>query len=429
MPDLSISFRQLAILAVGLLLVLAAALIFFNSSPPSSGPIATAASESELVARGRYLATAGNCASCHTTEGGEFMAGGLPFDTPFGTLYSTNISPDSKTGIGEWSQRDFLNSMRHGVRPTGEHLYPAFPYTAFTKIEDEDVLAIYVYLQSIPPVAQTPFENSLSFPFNIRPLMAFWKAMYFDAGEFEVIASQTDEWNRGAYLVDALAHCSACHSPRNLLGAEKTQLAMSGGEYIDQVNSEARRPWSAPNITATQRGLALWSHKDVKDYLKTARNDFLESYGPMNEVIINSTSHLTQSDVSAMATYLKDLPAIDEAADRAPTALLMGRGRTVYNLHCGTCHLPTGEGDPKMAPKLNAGSLVVQSENPASMINAILFSPTTPGPPLLPKWRHPMEEFRYLLDDNEVAAVATFVRNSWRNSAGIVTPEQVSRQR
>jgi mono/diheme cytochrome c family protein len=428
-PDLSISFRQLAILAVGLLFVLAAALIFFNSSPSSSGPIATAASESELVTRGKYLATAGNCASCHTTEGGEFMAGGLPFDTPFGTLYSTNISPDSKTGIGDWSQRDFLNSMRHGVRPTGEHLYPAFPYTAFTKIEDEDVLAIYVYLQSIPPVAQTPFENSLFFPFNIRPLMAFWKAMYFDAGEFEVIASQTDEWNRGAYLVDALAHCSACHSPRNLLGAEKTQLAMSGGEYIDQVNSDARRPWAAPNITATQRGLALWSHKDVKDYLKTARNDFLESYGPMNEVIINSTSHLTQGDVSAMATYLKDLPAIDEAADRAPTALLMGRGRTVYNLHCGTCHLPTGEGDPKMAPKLNAGSLVVQSENPASMINAILFSPTTPGPPLLPKWRHPMEEFRYLLDDNEVAAVATFVRNSWRNSAGIVTPQQVSRQR
>ncbi|MFT7166264.1 MAG: mono/diheme cytochrome c family protein [Parasphingorhabdus sp.] len=429
MPDLSISFRQLAILAVGLLFVLAAALIFFNSSPSSSGPIATAASESELVTRGKYLATAGNCASCHTTEGGEFMAGGLPFDTPFGTLYSTNISPDSKTGIGDWSQRDFLNSMRHGVRPTGEHLYPAFPYTAFTKIEDEDVLAIYVYLQSIPPVAQTPFENSLFFPFNIRPLMAFWKAMYFDAGEFEVIASQTDEWNRGAYLVDALAHCSACHSPRNLLGAEKTQLAMSGGEYIDQVNSDARRPWAAPNITATQRGLALWSHKDVKDYLKTARNDFLESYGPMNEVIINSTSHLTQSDVSAMATYLKDLPAIDETSDSAPTALLMGRGRTVYNLHCGTCHLPTGEGDPKMAPKLNAGSLVVQSENPASMINAILFSPTTPGPPLLPKWRHPMEEFRYLLDDNEVAAVATFVRNSWRNSAGIVTPQQVSRQR
>lgn len=426
---MSISFRQLVVLIVGLLLVLAAALILLGNASTGSGPIATTANEAELVARGEYLAAAGNCVSCHTTEGGEFMAGGLPFDTPFGTLYSTNISPDSETGIGAWSQREFLNSMRHGVRPTGEHLYPAFPYTAFTKIQDEDVLAIYVYLMSIPPVAQTAFENTLSFPFSIRPLMAFWKVLFFEAGEFEGIASQPDEWNRGAYLVEALAHCSACHSPRNVLGAEKAQLAMSGGEYTDKVNSDARRPWAAPNITATQRGLALWTHQELEDYLKTARNDFLESYGPMNEVIINSTSHLTQNDVSAMAIYLKDLPAIDEVAGDEPTAQLMGRGRTVYNLHCGTCHLPTGEGDANMAPRLNAGSLVVQSENPASMINAILYSPKTPGPPLLPKWRHPMEEFQYLLDDNEVAAVASFIRNSWRNSAGVVTPEQVARQR
>lgn len=426
---MSISFRRLAILAVGLVLISAATLILFNNAPTGSGPIATVANEAELIARGKYLATAGNCASCHTVEGGEFMAGGLPFDTPFGTLYSTNISPNSETGIGSWSQRDFLNSMRHGVRPSGEHLYPAFPYTAFTKIENEDVLAIYVYLMSIPPVAQTAFENTLSFPFSIRPLMAFWKALYFDEGEYETIPSQTDEWNRGAYLVEALAHCSACHSPRNGLGAQKTHLAMSGGEYIDQVSGDARRPWAAPNITATPRGLDLWSHQDLKDYLKTARNDFLESYGPMNEVIINSTSHLTQNDVGAMATYLKDLPAIAEIAGSTPSPQLMGRGRTVYNLHCGTCHLPTGEGDSKMAPKLNAGSLVVQSENPASMINAILYSPKTPGPPLLPKWRHPMEEFQYLLDDDEVAAVTSFVRNSWSNSAGVVTPEQVARQR
>lgn len=424
------SFRQVAALAVIALVIIAAAGILLNNPPQSSGPItASSASESDLIARGEYLAKAGNCASCHTAEGGEFMAGGLPFDTPFGTLYSTNISPDSETGIGTWTERDFLNSMRHGVRPSGEHLYPAFPYTAFTKIENEDVLALYTYFQSLPPVPQTVFENTLSFPFSVRPLMAFWKALYFDAGEFEVTASQADEWNRGAYLVEALAHCSACHSPRNSLGAEITKIAMSGGEYIDRVNSEVRRPWSSPNLTATERGLDLWSHKDLKDYLKTARNDFLESYGPMNEVIINSTSHLSEADVGAMATYLKGLPAIAEVAGSAPNARLMGRGRTVYNLHCGTCHLPTGEGDPKMAPKLNAGSLVVQSENPASMINAILYSPHTPGPPLLPKWTHPMEEFQYLLDDNEVAAVASFIRNSWSNSAGEVTPEQVARQR
>lgn len=428
---MSKSFRRLAILALGLLLVLAAALLLFNK-PAGSGPIATIASttsEAELIAKGEYLATAGNCASCHTVEGGEFMAGGLPFDTPFGTLYSTNISPDPETGIGSWSQRDLLNSMRHGVRPSGEHLYPAFPYTAFTKISNEDVLAIYVYLQSIPPVAQTAFENTLSFPFSIRPLMAFWNALYFDEGEYEVNPSKSDDWNRGAYLVEALTHCSACHSPRNSLGAEKTHLALSGGEYIDKVSDSARRPWSAPNITPTSHGLDLWSHQDLQDYLKTARNDFLESYGPMNEVIINSTSHLSHNDISAMATYLKDLPAVEEAAGSVPTPQLMGRGRTVYNLHCGTCHLPTGEGDPEMAPKLNAGSLVVQSENPASMINAILYSPKTPGPPLLPKWRHPMDEFQYLLDDNEIAAVTSFIRNSWGNSAGVVTPEQVARQR
>ncbi|MFT4888343.1 MAG: mono/diheme cytochrome c family protein [Pseudohongiellaceae bacterium] len=427
---MSISIRKLAIMVLVLLLFLTAAIFLLNDKPADSGPIlASSASNPELVARGEYLAKAGNCASCHTAEGGEFMAGGLAFDTPFGTLFSTNISPDTETGIGDWSERDFLNSMRHGLRPNGEHLYPAFPYTAFTKIENEDVFALYNYFQSIPAVPQTPFENSLTFPFNIRSLMAVWKTLFFDVGEFEPNESQTDEWNRGAYLVDALAHCSACHSPRNLLGAEKTHLAMSGGEYIDRVNNEAKRPWSAPNITATQRGLDLWSHQNLKDYLKTARNDILESFGPMNEVIINSTSYLSEDDVGAMATYLKDLNPIAVALGSAPDPQLMGRGRTIYNLHCGTCHLPTGEGDPKMAPKLHAGSLVVQSENPASMINAILYSPKTPGPPLLPKWRHPMEEFQYLLDDNEVAAVASFIRNSWSNSAGIVTAEQIARQR
>jgi len=427
---LSISTRKLAIMVFFLLLLLTTAIFVVNDKPAESEPIlASSASNTELIARGAYLAKAGNCASCHTAEGGEFMAGGLAFDTPFGTLYSTNISPDPETGIGDWSERDFLNSMRHGLRPNGEHLYPAFPYTAFTKIENEDVLALYTYFRSIPAVPQTAFENSLTFPFNIRSLMAVWKTLFFDAGEFKTNESQNEQWNRGAYLVDALAHCSACHSPRNLLGAEKTHLAMSGGEYIDRVNNEAKRPWSAPNITATQRGLDLWSHQDLKDYLKTARNDILESFGPMNEVIINSTSYLSEDDVGAMATYLKNLTPIAVALGSAPDPQLMGRGRTIYNLHCGTCHLPTGEGDPKMAPKLHAGSLVVQSENPASMINAILYSPKTPGPPLLPKWRHPMEEFQYLLDDNEVAAVASFIRNSWSNSAGIVTAEHVARQR
>ena len=423
------SFRRLAALAAVSLFALTAIIFFRNPAASGTTPIATALEEQELIARGEYLVVAGNCATCHTTVGGEFMAGGVAFETPFGTLYSTNITPDPDTGIGSWSQGDFFNSMRHGRRPNGEHLYPAFPYTAFTRVKDEDTAAMFAYLQRIPAVNQAAPANELAFPFSLRSLMAFWKFLYFERGAFEADPGESEQWNRGAYLVEALAHCSACHTPRNPLGAEKTRLAMSGGEYLDRVAGGGHRPWSAPNLTASERGLGLWSQQELEDYLLTARNDFLESFGPMNEVIMNSTRYLKPDDVSAMAVYLKSLPAIDEAAGEAPDAQLMGRGRTIYNLHCGTCHLPTGEGDPEMAPRLNRGSLVVQAANPASMINAILYSPQLPGPPLPQRWREPMEEFQYLLDDEEVAAVASFIRHSWGNAAGLVSAAQVARQR
>jgi len=185
--------------------------------------------DEDQVERGRYLALAGNCASCHTAAGGQFMAGGLAFETPFGTIYSTNITPDPETGIGSWTGTEFLTSMRRGVRPDGEHLYPAFPYTAFTKITDEDIVALYAYLKSVPAVNQEALVNELSFPFNQRSLMSFWKLMFFEEGSYEADGSKSEEWNRGAYFVEALAHCGACHSPRNFLGAEKSGEAMAGG--------------------------------------------------------------------------------------------------------------------------------------------------------------------------------------------------------
>jgi mono/diheme cytochrome c family protein len=417
-----------AIMAAALVLVLLA-----NRVNTGAGPLlAKSIAEPELLARGQYLTLAGNCASCHTTPGGEYMAGGLAFETPFGAIYSTNISPDPETGIGAWSEREFLNSMRHGVRPDGTHLYPVFPYTAFSKVSNADVAAIFAYLQSIPAVSQPAFENDVAFPFSLRPLLAVWKALFFRPGAFEADPAQSAQWNRGAYLVEALAHCGACHTPRNLFGAENAALFMSGGEYSDHVAEGGHRPWSAPNLTATERGLELWSEEELASYLKTARNSFIESFGPMNEVIMNSTRYLGDDDIAAMARYIKGLAGVEETPGVAPEALVMGRGRTVYNLHCGTCHLPTGEGDPKMAPKLNRGSLVVQSDNPASMLNAILYgpeSPSSPESPLAPRWREPMGDFQYLLDDEEVAAVATYIRNSWNNSAGLVTPEQVARQR
>lgn len=384
----------------------------------------------ELVERGRYLAIAGNCATCHTVEGGEPMAGGLPFETPFGTIYSTNISPDVETGIGSWTAEEFLASMRLGVRPDGTHLYPAFPYPSFTKVTDDDVIALYAYFKTVPAVRGRPPENELAFPFNVRALMAGWKAMFFDAGPYNADETRSPEWNRGAYLVEGLAHCGACHSPRNSLGAESSDRLMAGGEYLDRVGEGHYRPWSAPDLTSSNTGLGLWSHDDVFRYLDTGRNAFLDVTGPMVEVVIGSTRHLSDTDVDAMTNYLKSLPGKGRAPAPEPDAAVMGRGRTVYNLHCGTCHLPTGLGDPEMGPKLNQGSLIVQMDNPASMINTILYAPVIPDFEDLPKrWRMPMDEFQYELDDEEIAAVATYIRNSWDNRAGVVTPDQVAAQR
>lgn len=381
------------------------------------------------IERGEYLALAGNCASCHTTSGGGFMAGGLPFETPFGTIYSTNITPDPDTGIGNWTALQFFNSMRHGVRADGQHLYPAFPYTAFTKISDVDLAALFAYMKSIPAIRQQNSANDIAFPFSVRSLMAVWKSMYLDEGAFVADDSRSVEWNRGAYLVDALAHCGACHTPRNILGAEKSGMTMAGGVYTDNVPSGNLRPWSAPNLTSAPNGLGLWHVDELVSYLKTGINAHVATFGPMNEVILNSTRHLHESDVTAMAVYLKSLPPIEPDANATAPSNVLGMGRTLYNLHCGTCHLPTGLGDVESAPQLAAGSLVVQASNPASLINVILDGPQMPDPPLGTRWRKPMEDFRYLLDDDEIAALASYLRSEWDNTGGEVTPEQVARQR
>ncbi len=400
--------------------------------PPTSidyelAPIAL--DDDALIARGRYLAIAGNCGACHTVEGGELMAGGLPFETPFGTIYSTNITPDEETGIGNWTAEQFLESMRFGVRPDGTHLYPAFPYTSFTRVTDNDVSAIYAYLMNLPAVGQTAPGNDLSFPFNMRVLLVAWKALFFTDGVFVAEETESEEWNRGAYLVEGLAHCGACHTPRNMMGAEDNDRFMAGGEYLDKVHGGVYRPWSAPNLTSSETGLSLWLDADLLSYLRTGRNRFLDTFGPMNEVVMDSTRHLSVSDTRAMTTYLKSLPAVSEDRRRHADQQVLGRGRTIYNLYCGTCHLPTGLGDTEMGPKLNDGSLVVQAENPASMINVILYGPELPDPPLAPRWWEPMDEHQYLLDDEEIAAVASFIRHSWDNPGGLVTPDQVARQR
>jgi mono/diheme cytochrome c family protein len=385
-----------------------------------------------LVERGRYLARAGNCVSCHTNttvEGAAAFAGGLAFATPFGKLYSTNITPDPETGIGKWTEEQFARAVREGVRPDGAHLYPAFPYTAYTKLSDEDISALFAYLKVIKPVNSKPPENEMSFPANQRWALGVWKALYFDEGRFEPNKSKDEEWNRGAYLVEGLGHCSACHSPRNFMGAEKSSMAMTGGEYTDKVPSGDIRTWSAPNLTDAPNGLGAWPAEEVAAYLKTGRNQFSETHGPMNEVILNSTRHLTDADVKAMAAYLKSLPGNKGDVGKPPSAQLMRDGETLYNVNCGTCHQPDGVGalSEDAGAKL-VGNPMVQANNPASLINVILYGPhlaKLSGPK---RWKD-MPEFGSKLADEEIAAIASYVRNAWGNTGGTVTQEQVSKQR
>lgn len=375
---------------------------------------------------GRYLATAGNCATCHTAENGAPYAGGLEFITPFGVLYSTNITPDPETGIGSWTFRDFYQSMKHGVRPDGSHLYPAFPYTDFARMTDDDIASLYLYFQSVEPVQQSAPVNELKFPFNQRQLLTGWKLLFHRAQTFTPDAEQTEAWNRGAYLVEGPGHCGACHTPRNRFGAEQESLAFTGGTYMDKVKFGYHRPWSGVNLTSHSTGLASWSHDDLVHYLKKGVSGNAIVHGPMQDVVMNSTRHLSDEDIAAMATYLKSLPANAQRAAPVPGAESLAAGELVYTVHCGSCHLPSGTGDAGLGVSL-AGSPTVQAPDPSSLINVILYGPHLP--PKLSVDRSRMGMFGKKMSDKDIASVATYVRASFGNSAGEVTPEQVTRQR
>lgn len=401
---------------------LVAALLILSASVGADMPESGAALE-----QGRYLAIAGNCETCHTVPGGTPFAGGVAFPTPFGTLYSTNISRDKQTGIGAWSLEDFRNALRKGVRPDGAHLYPAFPYTAYTKLSDPDIAALYAYIRTIPAVDAPAKENELKFPFGWRALMGIWKALFFDEGTFTPVANKSAEWNRGAYLVQGPGHCSMCHSPRNFLGAEDSDMALTGGVYQDKVQAEMHRPWSAPNLTPAKGGLAAWSANDIVTYLKTGVGARATTFGPMNEVVMNSSRYLRDVDLKAIATYLKDIPANQQSSGSAADEDTMLAGENVYTVHCGTCHLPTGQGANDMGPPL-AGSAIVLAPDPASLINVILYGPQLPPAPFH-SGRDPMKPLAETVSDEEVAQVASYVRASWGNAAGAVSAEQVAAQR
>jgi mono/diheme cytochrome c family protein len=402
-----------------------------SKNEPSANNPATAESAAAtpaLIERGRYLAFAGNCSACHTTPAGAPFAGGRAFETPFGKVYSVNITPDPDTGIGSWTSRQFLRSLRKGLRANDQHLYPVFPYPALTKITDEDAAALFAYLKSVPAARYDVPKNEMSWPFGQRWLLRAWNAMFFDEGPFRPDPGKSAEWNRGAYLVTGPAHCSACHSPRNSLGAERTAMAMTGGTYRDDSTGGVMRPWSAPNLTSASSGLGSWSVEEIAAYLKAGTNSYATTFGPMNTVILNSTMHLTDADLHAMAAYLKSLPPNEGDFGAPAKSQVLQAGETLYNVNCGTCHQPDGMGAGDAGPRL-AGSLVTQATDPASLVNSILYGPDVPNPaPGGHQWR-PMEAYGDKLSDEEVAALASYLRSAWNNKGGEVTAQQVSKQR
>ena len=418
--------RGIRYTAFGLLVLLGCAVFLALFLLPEREPPAPLHSYEASVEKGQYLDKAGNCMTCHTTEEGEPYAGGREFQTPFGTLYSTNITMDEETGIGAWSFEDFYNSMKYGVRPDGTHLYPAFPYTDFAKMKDEDIASLYLYMQTIEPVEAPARENALEFPFNQRQLLAGWKALYHDSQTFTPDPAKSAKWNRGAYLVEGPGHCGGCHSPRNLFGAEKKAMAFTGGVFRDQVKFGYHRQWTGVNLTPHPAGLESWEAEDIVAYLRDGMTDHSIVHGPMKEVVMNSTRYLTDEDLEAIAVYLQDLTPAARKSGSRPTEETLAEGEIVYTVHCGSCHLPSGQGAEGLGVPLT-GSATVQAADPSTMINVILYGPHLPANLVID--RSQMKMFGKRLSDEDIASAATYVRTRFGNDAGAVTPEQVNAQR
>lgn len=374
----------------------------------------------ELIAYGKALVEAGDCAGCHTADPAKPFAGGKRIDTPFGAIYTPNLTPDRDTGIGAWADADFTRALRYGIAPDGANYYPAFPYPYFTKMTKDDTLAIRAYLGSLAPVVNRNKPPELRWPFGYRGLMRIWNALYFKPGLFEPDQSQSPAWNRGGYLVTGLGHCGACHTPKNYFGADKQAQALSGNEVGG---------WYAPRLDGAARtGLKSWSEADIAEYLQSGRNARSHAGGPMAEVVVNSTAKMSDADVRAIALYLKSLPpARRETIVTPPEEAEMTAGQVVYAKLCVACHEADGSGAPRIYPPL-PGNALLQSVNPASTLRIILDGAHTVTTPRAPNSGE-MPGYAKQLSDDEIAAVTNYIRNSWGNAAPLVTPAQVAKAR
>jgi mono/diheme cytochrome c family protein len=379
-----------------------------------------------LVERGRYLALAGNCASCHTARGGEPYSGGSGIETPFGMVFASNLTPDPETGIGEWSASHFWRAMHNGRSRDGRLLYPAFPYPNYTRITREDSDAIHAWLRTLEPVARPNTPNTLRFPYDSQLSLAVWRALFFEPGTQERESDRSEQWNRGAYLVNGLGHCNACHSGRNLFGATSGTLDLSGG-LIPMQN------WYAPSLqAANEAGVADWEVTHIADLLGKGVSPRGSVIGPMAEVVFRSTQYLSAADLEAVAVFLKALPQTSvPSSSNAPAAgafeATMQQGRKVYEFECAGCHGKQGEGAPGIYPPL-AGNRAVTLDPPANLVRIVLgggFAPATAGNPR----PFGMPPYATSLSDGDIAAVLTMIRASWGNNAGPLTTVDVRRYR
>ena len=374
----------------------------------------------EQVARGKALIDAGDCASCHTSDSAKPFSGGKRIDTPFGGIYSPNLTPDRETGLGGWSDDDFYRALRLGVAPDGSRYYPAFPYPNFTRLTRPDIGAIRAYLATLTPVKNSAPPPELRFPLNFRVLMRGWNWLFFKPGILMPDQQKSADWNRGRYLVEGPGHCGACHTPKNIFGADKSGRAFGGGLVQGMF---------APRLDAAERsGLKSWSVEDIAEYLQSGRNGRSHAGELMSEVVVNSTSKMGDADVRAIAVYLKDLPAgaPEPAAEVAPAAA-MTDGEKIYKGACIACHEADGSGAPRIYPPL-PGNANLQSSDPSSTLRIILDGAQTVTTARAPNTGS-MPAYAAKLGDQQIADVATYIRNAWGNAAPAVSAEQVAKAR
>ncbi|WP_047306756.1 c-type cytochrome [Pseudomonas fluorescens] len=387
-----------------------------------------------LVKQGEYLARAGDCVACHTAKDGQPFAGGLPMETPIGVIYSTNITPD-KTGIGDYSFEDFDQAVRHGVAKGGGTLYPAMPFPSYARVSDADMQALYAYfMKGVAPVVRDNQDSDIPWPLSMRWPLAIWRWMFAPSVKPSTAAAGGDPViSRGAYLVEGLGHCGACHTPRALTMQEKALSASDGSDFL--AGSAPLEGWIAKSLRGDHKdGLGSWSEEQLVQFLKTGRSDRSAVFGGMSDVVVHSMQYMSEADLTAIARYLKSLPANDPKDQphsydqQVAEALWKGDdskpGAAVYIDNCAACHRTDGQGYTRVFPAL-AGNPVLQSADATSLIHIVLKGGTLPATHSAPS-TFSMPPFAWRLSDQEVADVVNFIRSSWGNQASAVQPGDVA---